>query len=174
MHRLDARVIVEVGRDLHRVFRMRAHAPRQCAHSAQDQPAIEWRRHRAAGNLRRAQRWKNSLSSFATMIPPMTSQWPPKYFVVECMTKSAPSVERPLNDRRPGVVADANRAAFVHDFVHGRDDRRSSKADWTAFPPRPVLFSAAALFYRVEVRHVDECGFQAPAQKQLPQQLVVP
>src|SRR5204863_394106 len=35
-------------RDFHRVFRMRAHAPRQCAHPAQDQPAIERRGDRAA------------------------------------------------------------------------------------------------------------------------------
>ena len=36
-------------------------------------------------------RWKNSSSLFATTIPPRTSQWPPKYFVVECRIRSAPT-----------------------------------------------------------------------------------
>ena len=36
-------------------------------------------------------RWKNSSSSRAMSAPPRTSLWPPKYFVVECMTRSAPS-----------------------------------------------------------------------------------
>ena len=33
---------------------------------------------------------KKFVSVFATTIPPVTSQWPPKYFVVACMTRSAP------------------------------------------------------------------------------------
>ena len=41
MHNFHARMIGQPGRDLERVFRMRAHPPRECLHAAVHEPAIE-------------------------------------------------------------------------------------------------------------------------------------
>ena len=75
-----------------RVFAMRSHSAGKRLHPAMHQPAIERSRHRAADLLE-----ANALEKFvpcrAINAPPITSLWPPKYFVVECMTRSAPSAK---------------------------------------------------------------------------------
>ena len=54
--------------------------------------------------------------------PPTTSEWPPRYFVAECTTMSAPQLERPLQERRgERVVDDDARAALVRDRAHAED-----------------------------------------------------
>ena len=73
--------------------------------------------------------------------------------------------ERLLNDRCPGVVANADRAAFVHDLVHGRDIDHFQERIRRRFDPDQFRFRLQRFFHRVEVAHIDECRFQSPAQK---------
>src|SRR3954470_25028391 len=51
MHPLYGWVLSEKHRYLQRIFRMGAHPPRQCANSAERQPAVKRRGHRATGRL---------------------------------------------------------------------------------------------------------------------------
>ena len=72
-----------------------------------------------------AANWMNctfsaSSSSSMTSAPPITSEWPPRYFVVECTTTSAPSDERLLQrGRGEGVVDDDERADRVAELRRG-------------------------------------------------------
>ena len=102
----------EEPREPARALDVAAHAVRQRADAAQHEPAVERRRHGARPRSECSRtRAKKSSASRAMTTPPRTSLWPPRYFVVECITRSAPSVERPLQDRgRPRVVDDEPRA----------------------------------------------------------------
>ena len=62
-----------------------------------------------------------SASSLRSTAPPTTSVWPPRYFVEECTTTSAPSVERLLQVRRREGVVD-------HDAARRRRARRRRRA----------------------------------------------
>ena len=66
------------------------HPQVQRAQPAVDEEAVERPRHGADGVLDEAQPLVESRSRVTTA-PPTTSEWPPRYFVVECTTKSAPS-----------------------------------------------------------------------------------
>ena len=60
--------------------------------------------------------------SRTTTAPPMTSEWPPAYLVVECTTTSAPRVSGCLEVRRgEGVVDHEQRARVVGDRGEGLD-----------------------------------------------------
>ena len=80
------------SREPARVLDVPAHAVRQRAdaaqHAASSRTATARRRPRSECSRTRA---KNSSASRAMTTPPRTSLWPPRYFVVECITRSAPS-----------------------------------------------------------------------------------
>ena len=84
--------------------------PRRCAQwrsmrtrerldAAQHQGAVERPGHRADRVLQEAQPLGDARRRSWRRTPPTTSEWPPRYFVVECTTMSAPSVERLLQVR---------------------------------------------------------------------------
>ena len=110
-HALDGGVAVEVRRRSRRAFsqcwRMRT---RERLDAAQHEPASNGPGHRAERLLQEARAARASASSFVATKPPTTSEWPPRYFVVECTTTSAPSVERLLQVRRRERVVDDERA----------------------------------------------------------------
>ena len=79
-------------------------------------------------------------------------------------------IERPLQNWRPGVVANANRVHFAHDFTDRSEiDNFQEWIGWR-FRPRQFGVFAQSLFDCAEVAHVDKIGFQTPAQKNFAQQ----
>ena len=78
-----------------------------------------------------AANWVNSTCSATsscpaanTRPPPTMSEWPPRYFVVECTTTSAPSATRLLQrGRGEGVVDDHEHARLVAELGERRDVR---------------------------------------------------
>ena len=158
----------EIG-DFHGVLRMRAHPPRQRAHSAQNQPAIKGRGDSAARYCILRMRWKKSFSTLATTIPPSTSQWPPKYFVVECRTRSAPrssgrcSVgaqvlsQTQIAPPRGRFSATAARSTIFNSGLDGVSIQAS------------FVFARSAFSTRAQIAHVDETDVESPAPKNFAQ-----
>ena len=67
------------------------HAHRQRLEAAQHQPAVERAGHRPDGVLQEAEPLGQLVVVGHARAPPTTSEWPPRYLVVECTTTSAPS-----------------------------------------------------------------------------------
>ena len=94
MHRRDLGMVVPGTRRRARAFaQCRSMRHGSVAQAAQHEPAVEGRRHGAAVVAARAGRAANAASSARDdhARRPRTSLWPPRYLVVACMTRSAPS-----------------------------------------------------------------------------------
>ena len=92
MDRLDAWVAVQERGDPQRVVRMGAHPVRQRADAAANEPAVERRRHGAAEAWTARMRIEVRVASPGHDGAAEHSPWPPRYFVVACSTRSAPSL----------------------------------------------------------------------------------
>ena len=84
---------------------VRVHPQVQGAQTAVDEEAVERPGDGADRVLDEPQRSYISWSRVTTT-PPTTSEWPPRYLVVECTTKSAPELERALVGRGGEGVVD--------------------------------------------------------------------
>ena len=74
-------------------------------------------------------------------------------------------IERSLNDRRPGVVANAERAACVHDFGDGREVDNLQKRIRRRLHPDQFRLRPQRVFTASESLMSTKLGFQSPAQK---------
>ena len=140
-------ILGEKFRDLHRVFGMcpdrhrNVRIPRRTSQQSKGEgtapPEILDGSH-ALEKLRS--------SSFATTIPPRHIAMTAEIFRGRMQDQIGAEIEGPLDDWRPGVVANAERAAVVHDFGDGGEIDHLQERIRGRLQPRPVLFSAAALF----------------------------
>ena len=93
--------------------------------------------------------WKASCSassaSAVTSAPPTTSECPPRYFVVECTTTSAPSASGCCRYGEAKVLSTTSRARrLVRDRRPARRCRRCPAAGWSASRTRRPGCSAAS------------------------------
>ena len=90
VHSLDLGPLLEPEGQVEGVGAGAVHPHGQRPEAAHDEEAVEWTRHAPAAFW-----WKRSRSASSsdrvTMSPPTTSEWPPRYFVAEWSTRSAPS-----------------------------------------------------------------------------------
>src|SRR6267154_2881546 len=104
------------SRDLHRVFRMRAHPPRQRAHSPQNQPAIERRGDRAAAILNAT----NTLEEFHVDLCDDNSTsrvaMAAEVFCRGMQNQVGAEIERALQLRSPCIVANTEHSGVVKDL----------------------------------------------------------
>ena len=87
---LDTRVALEVRGDDRGVLAVAVHPDCERLRAAEDEPGVEGARTAPSDFWRNASRSASASSLVATK-PPTTSEWPPRYFVVECRARSAPS-----------------------------------------------------------------------------------
>jgi len=106
----------EEVRHCHRVLRMRAHPPWQCAHPAQDQPAIERRGDCAAFVLNAADALEKFAIIFRHHDPAENIAMAAEIFCGRMKNKISAEIERPLQHWRPRVIANAERAGVVNNF----------------------------------------------------------
>src|SRR5437660_11956860 len=116
MHALHLSMLREKIGDLRRVFAMRAHSPRQRAHAAQYQPAIKRRGDRAARILNAANALEKFIFDLADNDSAKHIAMAAKIFRGRMQNKIGPQIERPLNDRRPGVVTNRNCTNVTYDL----------------------------------------------------------
>ena len=126
----------------------------QASSGPETAPTANWRKRASSA----------SASSSITSAPPTTSEWPPRYFVAECTTTSAPSAQGLLergggegvvdDDERSRVVAEAGETGDVGD-PQQRVARRLDPQD-----PRGSLLQRRR--DGVEVAHVDDPQPDAP------------
>src|SRR5262249_37468960 len=116
MDALDFSMLSEKACHLCCVFRVRTHSPRQGAHSTQNQPTIEGRGDRTARILNRA----NPLEKFAVFFCDDDSA---EHIAVSAEifrrgveNQICTELERPLQNRRPGIIANAERTCVMNDF----------------------------------------------------------
>src|SRR6478736_9290437 len=113
MYARDSRMLREELCDFHCIFRVRAHAPRQCAHPAQDQPAIERRGDRAALVLDAADPLKKFIILFRNDDSSKNITMSAEIFRGGMQDEIGAEIEWSLQHRRPGVVANEKRAGVV-------------------------------------------------------------
>ena len=147
MHALNLSMLGEKFRDFHRVFRMRPHPPRQRAHSAQNQPAIERRGDRAAGILDGA----NALEKIRS---PSLRQQSRRLRRNARRNISWSNAELDRTPSRRDAVKSAPRYCRkrrarrrCERFRRPRQDRQLSAADWKGFQSRPALFAGRRAFF---------------------------
>ena len=116
MHAFHLSMLREKIGDLHRVFGMRAHSPRHRAHPAQDQPAIERRGDGAAGILNRAHAFKKFVVGLTDDDSTEHVAMAAKVFGRGMKNEIGAEIERPLNRRCPGIVANRQRASLANNF----------------------------------------------------------
>ena len=114
-------MIREKVRHFRRILGMRAHSPRQGPHSAQNQPAIKRRGDCAARILDRANTPEKIRRPFCDDDSAEHIAVAAKIFRGRMEDEIGAEIEWPLNDRRPGVIANTNAAGFVSDLCHGRE-----------------------------------------------------
>src|SRR5438067_2138284 len=119
MNTLNVWMSREKFRDSRCVLRMRSHPPWECAHPAQNQPAIKRRGNSAPFILNVA----DALEKFAILF---CHQYAAENVAVtaEVLRRGMKNevrakIERPLENRRPSVVANANSIGLAHDFTNG-------------------------------------------------------
>ena len=95
---------------------MSAHSPRQRAHAAQDQPAIKRSGDRAAGILNAANALEKFIIDLTDNDPTKDIAMAAEIFRGRMQNKIATEIERPLNNRRPGVIANRNCANVTSDL----------------------------------------------------------
>ena len=118
---------------------MPVHPDRERLDAAQRQPGVERARHRAGRVLHGRRAARRAPGSATTTAPPTTSEWPPRYLVVEWTTDVGAERQRVLqvgrgervvhHQQRPGVPAQPARAPRCP---------RPTAAGWSASPPRPA------------------------------------
>src|SRR3982751_4072475 len=110
MHAFDVAVTGEEFCHLGRVSRMRAHPPRQGAHSAEDQPAVEGRGDGAALILNIPNTLEKITVSFGDHDSAQDIAMAAKVFRGGVKNKIGAEIERPLKNGRPGIVANTKDA----------------------------------------------------------------
>ncbi len=90
-HALDGRVPVEELGDRARVLAVALHPQRERLEAAQHEPAVERARARRRATSAGSAAARRAPGRSCATKPPITSEWPPRYFVVEWTTRSAPS-----------------------------------------------------------------------------------
>ena len=153
--------------DRARVLGVRGHPQVQRAQAAVDEEAVHRPGHRAGRVLDEAQPLAPAPGRATTTAPATVSECPPRYFVGECTTKSAPCSSGRWLTGVANVLSTATSAPRA-----ARDDarrcRRRPAAGWSATRPRSSRVSARiARGQRVEVGLVDEVVLQAPAAEHL-------
>src|SRR5439155_22412326 len=79
-------------------------------------------------------------------------------------------IERPLQHWRPGVVANQKRSGVVYDLRDGSEiDNFQQWIGWRLCP-RQLCVWLQRFFHGGQIAHVDEIGFESPAQKNLTDQ----
>ena len=97
---------------------------------AQDEERLERAERRAGVDLDALDRRDRGRARPATT-PAMTSLWPPRNFVADSTTRSAPELERPADVRRgERVVDDVRRAVPVGELGERRRGRRRRSSGW--------------------------------------------
>ena len=149
VHARDLRLRFQPLRQRQRVLAVALHAQRQRLHAAQRQEAVERAGDRADRVLQKAQllaqRCVPRCSLPTTATPPITSEWPFRYLVVECTTMSKPSSSgRCTHGLAKVLSATRDDAALAADARRSRAGRPGSAADCSASRPRPCAFRAAA------------------------------
>src|SRR6266498_4011455 len=112
----------EIG-DFHRVFRMRAHPPRQRAHATQNQPAIERRGDRSALVLNTADTLAKIILRLENDNPPKNITMAAEIFCRRMEDQVGTEIEWALQGARLGIIANADRTCFVDNL------RNSGKID---------------------------------------------
>ena len=74
-------------------------------------------------------------------------------------------IERPLQHRRPSVVANDKRAGIMHDFRDGSEIDNFQQRIGRRFGPSQFCIWLQSFSDRSEIAHVYEIGFESPAQK---------
>ncbi len=106
------------------------------------------------------------------MTPPMAMPWPPIHLVIECMTMSAPSVERPAQIRRRERVVDQQRnAGGMGDIrdLRNVEHFQARIADGLADHEPGICSDGGA--DTVEVARLDEGGGDAEAWQRVGQEI---
>src|SRR5204863_8259547 len=99
---------------------MRAHSPGQSAHSAQNQPAIERRGDCASFILNVANALEKVVVLFRDQNSAQNVAMAAKIFCGGMQNQIGAEIEWSLKNRRPGIIADANRVHVVNDFADRR------------------------------------------------------
>ena len=98
--------------------------------------------------------------------PPRMSLWPPRYFVVACITRSAPSCERTLQHGRcPGVVARHARGGAARDGHHRRDVGDANPRVGRRLDPEQARVRPHRGLDGRRVRHVDQRRLETPRRR---------
>ena len=79
-------------------------------------------------------------------------------------------IERPLQHRRPGIVANQKCAGVVNDPGHGRKIDNLQKWIGGRFRPGQLCLWAQRFLDRGQIAHVDKIDFESPAQKNFAEQ----
>ena len=144
-----------------------AAASASCAAATSSRTA-KARRRRCPGS--RAAARATTPASRATTMPPSTSLCPPRYLVVLCITRSAPSASGCCSTGLAKVLSQPSRAprACASAASAARSLTRSNGFDGVS-THSSVAPGSSALPRRVEVGGVDELGAAAPARQDLAQ-----
>src|ERR671917_2402833 len=114
-------------------------------------------------------------SLLATTTPPITSEWPPRYFVVACTTRSAPSSRGRCRTGVAQVLSQAIRAPASRAIP---EISRTSVIFRRGFEGvsthNSLVLGRTAPPDLLRVRHVDEGGLYAPAGEKVPEDLPRP
>src|SRR5581483_3580965 len=116
MDAFNMSILREILSDFRRVLAMRPHSPWQCAHAAQDEPTIERRGDGAAGVLNVANAFEKVVVDLADENSAEHIAMAAEIFRGRMQDDIDAEVERALDDRRPGIVANANRISGVSHF----------------------------------------------------------
>ena len=140
MHTLDLSMLGEETGHFHRVLGMSAHPPWQGAHSAQNQPAIERRGNCSAAILDGANALKKFIVDLAHDDAAGDIAMAAKVFGRGMQNEIGAEIERPLQHRRPGIVANQKCAGVVNDPGHGRKIDNLQKWIGGRFRPGQLCF----------------------------------
>src|ERR1700751_5092102 len=162
MHASHFSMLREEFRNFERIFRMRAHTPRQRAHSAQDQPAIERRGDGTALVLDAADPPKEFIVFFGDDNSSEDIAMPAEILRCGVEDGSGAEIEWPLQERRPGVVTNESRAGVVYDLSNGGEiDNFQQRIGWR-FSPGQFCIWPQRFFNCVEIAHIDEMDLKSP------------
>src|SRR5215216_1082683 len=152
-------------RDFHRVFRMRTHAPWQCAHPTQNQPAIERRWDSAAFILNTADPLKKFIIFFGDDNSSENVTMSAEIFCCGIQDQVGAEIEWSLQHRRPCVVTNKSRSGVVRDFSKRSQIDNFQQRIGRGFGPRELCIWAQRFLDCGEIAHVDEIGLKPPTHK---------
>ena len=149
-------------RDLERVLRVGAHPAGERPHSTQEQPAIKRRGDCAARALNFADAFEKPGCLAGDDGTAHDIGMAAEVFRSRVHDEIRAVIERSLQDRRPGVVANAKRTGVVRDFSNrGQVGDFQERIGWR-FRPDQLCVRSEGLPDLVQLCHVHEADGEAP------------